>query len=288
MLELIGRLASWWYVRKSAGKGRPHVYSDKAIETCLTIAYLFRMPLRMAEGFVNSFFTKEKEGLKAPCYTQMSRRASSIKLPEIKLLRGQQLHLAFDSTGLKVFGEGEWKVRAHGASKRRTWRKLHLSVDIESLQIMGASLTANSVDDASVAAEMLTNKFNGCVQEILGDGAYDVAKIYEACRSIGANVIVPPNKNAKIQTNLVNPAKLPRDHAIARIRMLGGDDNARKLWKKEVAYHQRSLAETTMYRFKSTFSDKLKHKKFENQLAEALIKANTLNRIASIGFGGNR
>lgn len=34
-----------------------------------------------------------------------------------------------DGTGLKVFGDGEWKVRQHGPSKRRVWRKVHLAVD---------------------------------------------------------------------------------------------------------------------------------------------------------------
>jgi len=39
------------------------------------------------------------------------------------------LHLVMDGTGLKVFGDGEWKVRQHGPSKRRVWRKVHLAVD---------------------------------------------------------------------------------------------------------------------------------------------------------------
>jgi hypothetical protein len=37
--------------------------------------------------------------------------------------------LVVDSTGLKIFGEGEWKMRTHGKQKRRTWRKYHVSVD---------------------------------------------------------------------------------------------------------------------------------------------------------------
>lgn len=281
-------VAQWWHVKNSGGRGRPPVYTDKAIETCLTISYLFKMPLRMTEGFLNSFFWREKLDIKAPCYTQMSRRSSSIKLPEIKVLPGKKVNLAFDSTGLKVFGEGEWKVRMHGASKRRLWRKLHLAVDTETLLISGASLTKNSVDDAQVAAQMLTEKFAGQVKNVLGDGAYDKTKVYKAARKIGANLIAPPAHNAKQQRILIDPAKLPRDNAIARIRMLGNDESARKEWKKEVGYHKRSLAETTMYRFKSTFSGRLQHRKIENQDAEVVIKANILNKFARIGFGGTR
>ncbi len=32
--------------------------------------------------------------------------------------------MVIDSTGLKVFGEGEWRVRKHGTEKRRVWLKL--------------------------------------------------------------------------------------------------------------------------------------------------------------------
>lgn len=278
-------VAEWWLVETNAGRGRPFVYSDKAIQICLTLSYTFHAPLRMIQGFLNSFFEIRKLPLQAPSYTQMSRRAASIKIPEIKALPGQELILAFDSTGLKVFGEGEWKVRIHGASKRRVWHKLHLAVDTENLNILGVSLTKNSVDDASVAAQMLTEKFDRCAKKALGDGAYDKAKMYKAVRSIGAHLIAPPAHNARQQKRLIDPAKLPRDHAIARIKMLGGDDEARKQWKKEVGYHQRSLAETTMYRFKITFSDRLRNRKFENQQTEAAIKVSILNTFARIGFG---
>jgi hypothetical protein len=281
-------IASWWYNESKMGRGRPLVYSDRAIEACLTISYLFGLPLRMTEGFLNSFFEREKLPVKCPCYTQLSRRAPLIKIPEIKVSRGQQLHLAFDSTGLKVFGEGEWKVRTHGTSKRRIWRKLHIALDVKSLLIPEVALTTCSIDDAEVASQMLTKKFDGCVERIFGDGAYDKTKMYKAARRVGAQLLAPPAHNAKQQHKIIDPAKLPRDNAIARIRMLGNNQDARKQWKKESGYHQRSLAETTMYRFKTTFSDRLKHRLFENQSTEIAIKAKILNKFASIGFAGAR
>jgi hypothetical protein len=287
-LWLSENITQWWHAKESKKRGRPHVYTNRAIETCLTIGYLFNMPLRMVEGFLNSFFAREQIPLKAPCYTQLSRRAAQVKIPKIKAKRGQKLHLAFDSTGLKVFGEGEWKVRTHGASKRRTWRKLHLALDIETRCIAETCLTRNSVDDAEVAVQMLTNKFDGCVERVIGDGAYDKGKVYKAARKIGANLITPPARNAKQQRTVIDPAKLPRDHAIARIRMLGNDQNARKQWKIEYGYHQRSLVETTMYRFKTTFSDRLRHRKFENQITEVTIKAKILNDFVKIGFGATQ
>jgi hypothetical protein len=50
-------------------------------------------------------------------------------------------HVVVDGTGLKVYGEGEWKVRTHGVGKRRVWRKLHLAVDAESHDILSAVMT---------------------------------------------------------------------------------------------------------------------------------------------------
>jgi len=278
-------VVNWWYLKKPVGRGRPFTYTDQTIETCLMIGYLFGMPLRMIEGFMNSFFEREKISLKAPCYTQLCRRASSIKLCKIKIKRGARLHGAIDSTGLKLFGEGEWKVRMHGASKRREWRKLHLVVDIDTKIIPVIKLTTHSIDDATVGAELLKTKLDGCVEKLFGDGAYDKTKMYQASKNSGAYLITPPAKNAKMQKNIFDSAKLPRDHAIARIKLLGGNEDARKLWKKEIEYHKRSIVETSMYRFKQTFSDRLQHRKFENQTTEASIKINILNTFARIGFG---
>ena len=49
--------------------------------------------------------------------------------------------MVIDSSGLKVYGEGEWKTRQHGVSKRRTWRKMHLSVDAVSGEVQAAMLS---------------------------------------------------------------------------------------------------------------------------------------------------
>ena len=60
------------------------------------------------------------------------------------------MHLVVDSTGLNVYGEGEWKVRQHGWSKRRTWRKLHIGVnEATGGEIVSQTLPPASIDDAS-------------------------------------------------------------------------------------------------------------------------------------------
>lgn len=278
---------SWWLSINRKKRGRPFVYSDKAVETCLTIRYLFRLPLRMTEGFINSLFQREGILLKAPCYTQLSRRMLKIELPKIKIRRGEQVNLAFDSTGLKVYGEGEWKVRTHGASKRRAWRKLHIAVNVETLCITRSALTNHSTTDAEIAKSILSKECDGAIQSILGDGAYDKSCVYREARRINAKTIIPPAHNARIQKKIIDPAKIDRDHIIAKIQMLGGDEEARKRWKKESGYYRRSLAETTMYRFKTAFSDRLQHRSFKNQVVEAALKIEILNTFTSLGLPRN-
>lgn len=72
-----------------------------------------------------------KDHYKVQDYSILSRRRAglSVKMEvHAQELSGKRT-IAVDSTGLKVYGEGEWKVRQHGVSKRRTWRKLHLAID---------------------------------------------------------------------------------------------------------------------------------------------------------------
>ncbi len=277
-------IVEWWYSLDSKRRGHPLVYSDRAIETCLTFKSLFGMPLRMTEGFLQSLFQRADIFLQVPSYTQMNRRMTDIKLPQMKIQNGLQVTLALDSTGLKVYGEGEWKVRTHGISKRRIWRKLHLAVDVKTLNITHSMLTTCSTTDADAAEQMLADEAPEAIKAILGDGAYDKAKVYRMARKMNAQAIIPPAHNARIQTTIIDPAKITRDDAIAKIKMFGGDGEARKQWKEKSGYHQRSLAETSVYRFKTAFTHRLRHRLFPNQAVEAAIKINILNNFTAIGI----
>ena len=59
-----------------------------------------------------------------------------------------------DSTGVKVYGEGEWKTRVHGVSKRRTWGKLHLGVNEATGEIVSGVVTTNDVSDSQAFSEL--------------------------------------------------------------------------------------------------------------------------------------
>ena len=168
-----------WYNKEQTGRrGRSNTYSDTAIVTALMLKGLFKLPLRGLEGFINFIFQLMDIDLKSPDYTCISKRAKSVKVPYRQPSKGLVSHLAIDATGLKVFGEGEWKVRKHGAEKRRTWRKLHLAIDADTHQIISSEVSLNSVHDSEVLPTLL-NPLRRKIEQVSADGAYGTKWCYE-------------------------------------------------------------------------------------------------------------
>ena len=190
--------------------------------------------------------------------------------------------LVIDSTGLKVYGEGEWKVRQHGYSKRRTWRKIHLAVCPDSHEIVFEILTENTVGDSEVYP-IFMEAAPKTVKRTYGDGAYDTEGCYKASNEHGSKLITPPQKNAIFKKD--PPEHLqPRNNAVLEILGLGGNEDARKLWKKLKGYHLRSLSETAMFRFKKLFGNNLMSRCLVNQKSEVYIKSMALNIMTRLGM----
>ena len=115
-----------WYDQRPCQRGAQFVYSDPTIEWILTMRVLLRLPLRQTQGFIQSLLDLMGLAVAVPDYSTLSRRHGSLAVVLPSKRPDQPMHLVVDSTGLKVYGEGEWKVRQHGWTKRRTWRKLHV------------------------------------------------------------------------------------------------------------------------------------------------------------------
>ncbi len=188
-----------------------------------------------------------------------------------------------DSTGLKVHGEGEWKVRQHGKGKRRTWRKIHLGVCADSQEIIMSLLTDNAVSDGEAITDMAV-VMPKTVKRGYGDGAYDKSSCYQAFQERGSRLITPPQRGAVLRTLTKEPWMKDRNDAIRTITGLGNDEEARKIWKKLVGYHRRSLAETAMFRFKTMFGAKLTTRDFRRQKAELYAKSMAMNRMTELGM----
>ncbi len=281
-------IAAWRYAGPTQ-QGGPITYLDLAIEACLRLRLVYSLGLRQTQGFVESLFRLLQVELPVPDYSTLSRRQGSLQVDlcaRKKKKEDEEVHVVLDSTGLKVYGPGEWTQRKHGAKRgakrRRTWRKLHLSVDPKSGQISAATLTENKEHDSSQAEPLLeeTEQTRGGVDRVGGDGAYDKWICYDAIKDKSATPVIPPQRNARIrQHGNCKAPPLPRDAAIRYIRRHG-----RAKWKREQGYHVRSVAEAAIRRFKSGIGRSLRSRELPNQQTEARLGCKLLNRMAALGM----
>jgi hypothetical protein len=269
----------WYHANDRPKVGHPFVYSDTAVECLLALRELFQLPYRQTEGLGRSLAELMQVEIPIPDYTSLAKRAASLGISLKVAKHAGSIDVVVDSTGLKVFGEGEWKARKHGKSKRRTWRKLHLAVNPQTQEIEAEVLTENSGHDADQVDDLL-DQIDAKVETFYGDGAYDQWKVYGTLNGRSIQAIVPPRRNAKIkQHGNSSQPPLPRDVAIREIRRAG-----RRRWKETIGYHLRSLSETAMHRMKSCFGTKLKNRKLPNQRTEARLRSRILNHFTHLGL----
>jgi hypothetical protein len=138
-------LDTWLNLDRPARRGRSRTYTDSAILCSLMLREVYHLPLRATEGLVRSLLRLLEVNLLTPDYSTLSRRARHLQLNLCTQSKKQIKHLVIDSTGLKLYGEGEWEVRQHGWAKHRTWRKLHLSLDADSHEVIAALITNKDV-----------------------------------------------------------------------------------------------------------------------------------------------
>ena len=218
---------------------------------------------RQNQGLLGSMLVLLEVDLTVPNYTTLCRRQKTLSV-DLGVARPEQArHVVIDSTGLKVYGEGEWKVPQHGWSKRRTWRKLHLGLDERTGEVVATVLTDNATDDAAMVSALL-DQVEGKIAPVGADGAYDKRKVYQELVQRKITPIIPPRRDAVIwQHGNGKAPPHPRDEALRYIRRHG-----RKKWKRDRGYHRRSKAENAMYRFKTIFGSSLWARTLENQQVE--------------------
>ena len=223
----------------------------------------FKMALRQTEGLMASVLTLMNLTVSAPDHTTVSRRAVGLPIMKSTLAPKGPLHVLIDSTGLEVFGAGQWLEAKHGAKSRRTWRKLHLAVDADSGMIVAQVLTDQHTDDASQVGPLLT-QIEEEIEKVIADGAYDGAPTYQTIAQHGADieVVIPPRKTAVPATESRSPNQ--RDRHLDLINTEG-----RLAWQKATGYGQRALVETAMGRYKSLIGPRLRSRGFAAQQNES-------------------
>jgi hypothetical protein len=269
---------TWPAVEPEPKRGHPRTYTDTAMVTMATLQEIYHLGLRQTQGLMESIGQLLPLAVAIPDYSTRSRRRATLEIALPRTRNSEALPVVVDSTGVKVFGEGEGKVRQHGYPYRRTWRKVHVGVDEARGESVAAVVTTNNSHDSQRLPDLL-EQVDEEITQGSGDGAYDRRTCYDAMGKRHARARIPPQHNAKIwQHGNTKAERLARDENLRRIRQIG-----RAAWKRECGYHRRSLAETTMFRLKTIFSERVTARSFAGQAAQMLVRCATLNRLTQLG-----
>jgi len=262
---------------QTCGPGGQARYTDAAIQTSLMLRTAFKLPLRQTEGLMTSVLTLMDLTISVPDHTTVSRRAVTLPVIQPASVPPGPLHVLIDSTGLQVYGAGQWLEAKHGAKSRRTWRKLHLAVDAASGMIVAQTLTDQDTDDPSQVGPLL-DQIDDPIARVTADGAYDGVPTYQtiAAHGDGIDVVIPPRSTA-VASGEPGPLS-QRDRHLAMITEQG-----RPAWQAATDSGRRSSVETTMRRYKALMGPRLRARGFAAQQAEAAIGVTVLNRMLLTG-----
>lgn len=262
-----------WKAPKAKKNGRPFVYASELIKTMVYIRFKFHLSLRETEGFFQSLIALTKMLFHVPSYTQVCRRMKSLDLPNELLEKRHVTDVVLDTTGLKVYGEGEWRAEKYGGKK--AWKKLHLALDPESGKLILAEISDEYVHDTTYMEKAL-RRMNRRRGKILIDGIADSWRCYELAKSYGKTLLTPPKRGAVIRKEVGYER---RNDAIKIIRAMGNDGVARSVWAKLVGYNQRVIAESMMSRWKRLHGDSLKSRCEKRRKIEMQLKAMMINAM---------
>jgi hypothetical protein len=267
-----------WLAPPDGKPGRPAVFSDAAIQFCLTIKVLFKLPLRQTTGMVASLLKMANLDWPVPDYTTLCRRQKTLAV-QIPYRRADgPLNLLVDSTGIKFLGDGEWQARKHGVQGRRQWRKVHLAMDTATSDIRAVEFAPSSDGDSPI----LPDHFIGQIPEgeeigtVTADGAYDTRRCHNAIIDRQAIAIIPIRKNGR-------PWKEDCPAATARNETLRATPHyGRAFWRRWTGYHVRSRIEAKMRCLKA-FGERIAARDPDRQTTEIQIRIALMNRFSALG-----
>lgn len=265
-----------WQAEASGKRGHPTTYADAAIECLLLMQSVYHLPLCQTEGFARSIFALAKIELPIPDYSTLARRRATLDISLPVQHKSAPMHVIVDSSGLKIYGDGEWMVRQHRATKRRTWRKIHLAIDEATQEIVACITTERQAANHTTLPTVLDD-IKQPIGQVSADGGYDYNSAYLATLKHQATPVFPPRVNATVNERWHNWAS--RNGVVKRVKQIG-----LKAWKQETNDHRRSLAETGFFRLKTIFGERLGSRRLETQQQESRLRCVALNRMTRGGM----
>lgn len=265
-----------WRAKKQKKNGHPFIYGDELIKTMCFVRFKFHLSLRETEGFFISLMVLMAGVFKVPCYTQICRRMKTLSLSSELLQKKNVTDIVLDTTGLKVYGAGEWRAKKYGGKRR--WKKLHLAMESTSGKLVLAEVTNEYVHDTQYFEKALerTNRRRG---QVLFDGIADSKRCYQMAKKHNKLLLTPPKTGAVLRKE---SGYEERNEAIKIIQGLGGDRQAKSIWAKLVGYNRRVIVESMVSRWKQLFGGNLKSHCESRRKIEVQLKARMINRMIEL------
>ncbi len=184
-------LDSWVNTEKTGRRGRSNTYTDVAIECMALLRNVFSLALRQTEGLVGSIMGLVGLSLEVPCYSTLSRRQGRLKVELPRKKKAEKgMHVVVDSTGLKVFGHGEWFLNNYRPKEEqikrknpKLWRKIHIGYNEATNEVVAVVTTEKNAHDKTVLPEVL-DQITGPIDQVTTDGNYDYISCYEAIEKL--------------------------------------------------------------------------------------------------------
>ena len=280
-----------WLAPHEGRPGRPPVFSNAAIQFCLSVKVLFKLPLRQTAGMVVSLLRLAGLDWPVPDYSTLCRRQKTLAV-QIPYRRADgPLNLLVDSTGIKFLGDGEWQARKHGVQSRRQWRKVHLAMDTATSDIRAVEFTPSRDGPSRDIADAMPCRARDSpvlpdpldqipesepIGTVTADGAYDSRRCHSAIIERDAVPIIPIRKNGR-EWKEDCPAARSRNETLRATRHYG-----RAFWKRWTGYHARSRIEAKMRCLKA-FGERIAARDPDRQTAEVQIRIALINRFNALG-----
>ena len=266
-----------WLAPHEGRSGRPPVFSESAIQFCLSIKVLFKLPLRQTAGMVASLLRMAGLDWPVPDYSTLCRRQKTLAVQVPYRRAGGPLNLLVDSTGIKFLGDGEWQARKHGPQGRRQWRKIHLAMDTATSDIRAVEFTPSRDGDSPVLPDLLDQiPDDEPIGTVTADGAYDTRRCHTAIIERQATAIIPIRRNGRPRKE-DGPAAAACNEILRATRHFG-----RAFWKRWTGYHLRSRVEAKMRCLKA-FGERIAARDPDRQTAEVHIRIALMNRFSALG-----
>lgn len=264
-----------WIAKKEKKNGHPFVYGDELIKAMCFVRFKFHLSLRETEGFFHCLTKYIGISFKTPSYTQLCRRMKLLSLSKHFLKRRQVTDIIIDTTGLKVYGAGEWRGHRYGSQRR--WKKLHLALEPKSGKLVFAKMTNEHVHDTQYIDEILEH-MNRRPGRVLFDSIADSRRCYGAAQKYNKRLLTPPKQGAVLRSETEFES---RNDAIKIIHGLGGKKRAKSLWGKLVGYSRRAVIESMIARWKQLFGGRLRSHCNERRKVEVHLKSMMINHMIS-------